>query len=134
MSELGVQPQGGPDTRCGASEGPRTVPSARRSRYGEDVNCAVFAFLGDGDRVWEKIKVAMEVNHLTPCACRNAPSSSRPRRTRGISAGAGGQVIDFHCHLDLFPDPVAVARACKDHAIHALSVTTTTRARDRTRA
>ena len=43
-------------------------------------------------------------------------------------------MIDFHCHLDLFPDPVAVAQECKDRAIYVLSVTTTPSAWDGTRA
>lgn len=34
-------------------------------------------------------------------------------------------MIDFHCHLDLFPDPVRVALECHERGIHVLSVTTT---------
>jgi TatD DNase family protein len=34
-------------------------------------------------------------------------------------------VIDFHCHLDLYPDPVAVARECIERRLYVLSVTTT---------
>lgn len=34
-------------------------------------------------------------------------------------------MIDFHCHLDLYPDPHAVARACVERNIYVLSVTTT---------
>lgn len=34
-------------------------------------------------------------------------------------------MIDFHCHLDLYPDPVAVAEACRARKIYVLSVTTT---------
>jgi TatD DNase family protein len=34
-------------------------------------------------------------------------------------------VIDFHCHLDLYPDPNAVARSCIERRLYALSVTTT---------
>lgn len=34
-------------------------------------------------------------------------------------------MIDFHTHLDLYPDPYAVARECIDRGIHVLSVTTT---------
>ena len=34
-------------------------------------------------------------------------------------------MIDFHCHLDLFPDPHAVARECVERNVYVLSVTTT---------
>lgn len=34
-------------------------------------------------------------------------------------------MIDFHCHLDLFPDPRAVAAECRALGIETLSVTTT---------
>jgi TatD DNase family protein len=37
-------------------------------------------------------------------------------------------MIDFHCHLDLYPDPTAAAAACRDQGHHVLSVTTTPRA------
>jgi TatD DNase family protein len=34
-------------------------------------------------------------------------------------------MIDFHCHLDLYPDPGAVAREGDRRGLHILSVTTT---------
>jgi TatD DNase family protein len=34
-------------------------------------------------------------------------------------------VIDFHCHLDLYPDPVAVVAECRTRNMYVLSVTTT---------
>jgi TatD DNase family protein len=34
-------------------------------------------------------------------------------------------VIDFHCHLDLYPDPVGVRDECERRGIYLLSVTTT---------
>lgn len=34
-------------------------------------------------------------------------------------------LIDFHCHLDLYPDPVSVARAAAENGVYVLSVTTT---------
>ncbi len=34
-------------------------------------------------------------------------------------------MIDFHCHLDLYPDPHGVARACAERDLYVLSVTTT---------
>jgi TatD DNase family protein len=34
-------------------------------------------------------------------------------------------VIDFHCHLDLFSDPLQVARECHARGVYVLSVTTT---------
>ena len=36
--------------------------------------------------------------------------------------------IDFHCHLDLYDDPHAVAKACGDSKSYILSVTTTPKA------
>lgn len=34
-------------------------------------------------------------------------------------------MIDFHCHLDLYPDPHAVAKECMERGLYVLSVTTT---------
>ena len=34
-------------------------------------------------------------------------------------------MIDFHCHLDLYPDPLGVARDCAARQLYILSVTTT---------
>ena len=34
-------------------------------------------------------------------------------------------MIDFHCHLDLYPDPHAVVGECVARGVHVLSVTTT---------
>ncbi|MFC3229166.1 Qat anti-phage system TatD family nuclease QatD [Marinibaculum pumilum] len=34
-------------------------------------------------------------------------------------------MIDFHCHLDLYPDPWKVARQCAERGVYVLSVTTT---------
>ena len=34
-------------------------------------------------------------------------------------------MIDFHCHLDLFPDPHEIARECRKRKLNVLSVTTT---------
>jgi TatD DNase family protein len=34
-------------------------------------------------------------------------------------------VIDFHCHLDLYPDPQEVAARCVERGLYVLSVTTT---------
>jgi TatD DNase family protein len=34
-------------------------------------------------------------------------------------------MIDFHCHLDLYPDPHAVVRECVARGLYVLSVTTT---------
>lgn len=34
-------------------------------------------------------------------------------------------MIDFHCHLDLYPDPHDVVVRCADHGLYVLSVTTT---------
>lgn len=41
-------------------------------------------------------------------------------------------MIDFHCHLDLYPNPRAVARACVERGLYVLSVTTTPSAWDGT--
>lgn len=37
-------------------------------------------------------------------------------------------MIDFHCHLDLFPDPESIAQRCEREGIYVLSVTTTPKA------
>lgn len=50
-------------------------------------------------------------------------------------------MIDFHCHLDLYPKPDSIASKCAERGLHVLSVTTTpsawavtnTLARDRTK-
>lgn len=34
-------------------------------------------------------------------------------------------LIDFHCHLDLYPDPAATARKAAEDGVYVLSVTTT---------
>lgn len=34
-------------------------------------------------------------------------------------------MIDFHCHIDLYPDPVQVRNECERRGIYVLSVTTT---------
>ena len=34
-------------------------------------------------------------------------------------------MIDFHCHLDLYPNPREVAKECADRSLYVLSVTTT---------
>jgi TatD DNase family protein len=34
-------------------------------------------------------------------------------------------MIDFHCHLDLYPDPLRIAAECRERGMHVLSVTTT---------
>jgi TatD DNase family protein len=42
-----------------------------------------------------------------------------------------GSLVDFHCHLDLYPDFEALVRECNDARIHTLAVTTTPRAWER---
>lgn len=34
-------------------------------------------------------------------------------------------MIDFHCHLDLFPNPSEIAKTCLDKGLYVLAVTTT---------
>lgn len=34
-------------------------------------------------------------------------------------------MIDFHCHLDLYPEPDRVAQTCEERGLYVLSVTTT---------
>jgi TatD DNase family protein len=43
-------------------------------------------------------------------------------------------LIDFHCHLDLFDDPEAVASECEKAGVYVLSVTTTPKAWRKTSA
>jgi len=50
-----------------------------------------------------------------------------------MSATSGARGVDFHCHLDLFPDPeLAIARAEAAH-VYTLTVTTTPKAWPRNR-
>lgn len=37
-------------------------------------------------------------------------------------------LVDFHCHLDLYPDHAALIAACEQAQVHTLTVTTTPRA------
>ena len=37
-------------------------------------------------------------------------------------------LVDFHCHLDLYPDFEALVADCDERRIHTLAVTTTPRA------
>ncbi|MFM9940100.1 MAG: Qat anti-phage system TatD family nuclease QatD [Hyphomicrobiaceae bacterium] len=37
-------------------------------------------------------------------------------------------MIDFHCHIDLYPDPAAVVAGCEKRGTYVLAVTTTPRA------
>jgi TatD DNase family protein len=43
-------------------------------------------------------------------------------------------MIDFHVHLDLYPDPVSVVQRCGELGVYTLSVTTTPSAWERTSA
>lgn len=36
--------------------------------------------------------------------------------------------VDFHCHLDLYPNPVLAAQRCRDQGTYLLSITTTPKA------
>ncbi|WP_257386584.1 Qat anti-phage system TatD family nuclease QatD [Tahibacter caeni] len=38
------------------------------------------------------------------------------------------RAVDFHCHLDLYPDPAAMVRRCADAGTYVLSLTTTPKA------
>jgi TatD DNase family protein len=42
-------------------------------------------------------------------------------------------LVDFHCHLDLFPDPVAAIREAEEAGVYTLTVTTTPKAWPRNR-
>src|ERR1700678_2518903 len=37
-------------------------------------------------------------------------------------------LVDFHCHLDLFPDPVSAVRDAEEAGVYTLTVTTTPKA------
>lgn len=43
-------------------------------------------------------------------------------------------LIDFHCHLDLYPDLEAIVQRCEAHKVFTLAVTTTPAAWERNRA
>lgn len=47
-----------------------------------------------------------------------------PRSNAAITAG----LVDFHCHLDLYPDHQAAVQASEDAGVFTLAVTTTPRA------
>ncbi len=55
----------------------------------------------------------------------NSPRWAGPRRVEDTTSGMWRDVIDFHCHLDLYPKPHLVARECVDRELYVLSVTTT---------
>ena len=52
-------------------------------------------------------------------------SRARTGRTGHLLAGGGRYVIDFHVHLDLYPEPHRIARNCAERGLYVLSVTTT---------
>jgi TatD DNase family protein len=55
--------------------------------------------------------------------------SRRPRQGRVDSIS--GKLVDFHCHLDLYPDFEKRVRECEAAEVHTLAVTTTPRAFER---
>src|SRR3546814_20643818 len=61
------------------------------------------------------------------CSSDLGPRSgpARTRRAFGLAQVIRCPLIDFHCHLDLYPDPPAVARACRERGPYVLPVTTT---------
>src|SRR3546814_8490128 len=62
------------------------------------------------------------------CRCRGP-------RCRGAEAAIIDTLmtlIDFHCHLDLYPDPHAVAAEATARGVYILSVTTTPRSEEHT--
>src|SRR5687768_17992867 len=57
------------------------------------------------------------------------------RRSSDLDAGSSGfpqyyplVMIDFHCHLDLYPDHAAAVAECERGRIYTLAVTTTPKA------
>src|ERR1700741_2594809 len=65
--------------------------------------------------------------HDTDWGRKALPRYGGPRAsgTRCFVEKAWCQVIDFHCHLDLYPDPHAVRDECARRGLYVLSVTTT---------
>src|ERR1035441_1290583 len=59
--------------------------------------------------------------------CRSASGNGgpRPERAGGTVEVVWCQVIDFHCHLDLYPNPLAIRDECDRRGMYVLSVTTT---------
>lgn len=57
-------------------------------------------------------------------------SSRNPNRNTGTS----GELVDFHCHLDLYPDLEAAIAECERHSVYTLAVTTTPKAWPRNHA
>ena len=58
-----------------------TVPSAGRSRDGQDIVPTLAALVGNAMSLRIQVQVTMDVDHVTPAALRNAASSSSPRPT-----------------------------------------------------
>lgn len=50
-----------------------------------------------------------------------------------LSQPARPRLVDFHCHLDLYPDHAALIRECDREAVETLAVTTTPKAWPRNR-
>ena len=58
----------------------------------------------------------------------------RPISPTVTSAGGCRMTVDFHCHIDLYPDPVALVEQVQSRGVATLSVTTTPKAFTRTAA
>lgn len=62
---------------------------------------------------------------------RTPDADAATRRDEGAELAAGVPLFDAHCHLDLFDDPVAVARGCAELGVGVLSMTVTPAGYDR---
>ena len=67
---------------------------------------------------------------LSTALLGDVPAAPSDGRSRSDGAGRSSEVqrcevIDFHCHLDLYPDPLAVRDECVKRGMYVLSVTTT---------
>jgi hypothetical protein len=75
MRELRVQAERSSDSRRIARQRARALPGARRRRNGQDIEPALPALGDEAGGIGIEIEMAMKVDHRTPIASRNAPSS-----------------------------------------------------------
>src|SRR5258706_1303614 len=106
-----MKPQGCADVLRCRRESERAVPRAWSRGHRQNVDARSLALSYKRLRVREEIKMAMEINHLTPWAERNASSSAKPRPTILRSCGASGIRDDESVAPSQRSTPIARARS-----------------------
>src|SRR5690349_12367285 len=79
VGQLGMQSKCRADSRCAGSESRRLFPCAGRCGNRKQVDALFRAAFDDLLRILVQIQMAVKVDHRTPWAFRNLPSSSIPR-------------------------------------------------------